>query len=517
MSGTSHIHTDDIIIDADVHFTIDTTTRVISNQNADKVNKKLTIMQYDNKSERYSFDIDKVIDGHDLTLCNRVQIHFINIGSNKQKNIGVYTVDDVQISKTDENKITFSWLISNAATEYSGMLRFLITFECIDGDNILYRWSTAAYDLIQITAGMNNNNELLEVYSDDLLNWQSSMETELIPNLVNECYIDREFATSEEVATIFDIPIPDDIITDYLQDASIENDVLKIFKNDGTSFIFDSAASIKSHMSNPNILINGDFRVNQRNFGKNVFEWAGGFTVDRWSIWGADLMQTEKGVTIKTFENWAAFNQLLFEDYPALFSKTVCFSAKVNGEILSVVMNIPDAIIPAEIIDGITYGHSIGAKEFAWGSMYLHDYGDGRLGVTFGINANQTLEIEWAKLELGSIATSFNPRPYAEERLLCLRYYEKVEGEAFVKIARNTYDAYDPYVKFAVHKRVIPTSIGIYSSNSNTINYVYNATQGIDTPSNIYRLSREGMCVNTSGCNVNDEFMGYYIVDAEIY
>lgn len=205
MSVPSHTHTDDIIIDSDVHFTIDTTTRAISNQNADKVNKKLTLMQYDNKSERYSFDIDRIIDGHDLLTCNRVQIHYINIGSNKQKNIGLYLVDDLKVNDSDNTKVTFSWLISNAATQLSGVLSFLISFECVNEDDVLYRWSTSTYNLIQITAGMDNNNAVLEAYADELLAWQISMENVYLPNLVDRCYIDREFATSAEVAAVFDI------------------------------------------------------------------------------------------------------------------------------------------------------------------------------------------------------------------------------------------------------------------------------------------------------------------------
>lgn len=240
MSVISHKHTDDIIKDADVHFTIDTTTRAISNGN----NKKLTIMQYDNKSERYSFDIDRYIDEHDLMDCNRVQIHFINIASNKQKNPGLYLVDDVHVNPDDENKVTFSWLISNTATMYDGTLNFLVSFECIDkecdnvaecehDDHILYRWSSAVYKNIQITVGMDNNNVVYEMYADELLAWETEMEkklltwqndrdvdlhewktnieTEVIPSTVDERYIERDFATSEEVAAIFNISATDDI------------------------------------------------------------------------------------------------------------------------------------------------------------------------------------------------------------------------------------------------------------------------------------------------------------------
>lgn len=197
MSDSSHEHFDYDIIDADEHFTIDTVTRIISNANK---NRKVSLMQYDNKSERYSFDIDRMIDGHDLMNCNRVQIHFTN-----EKHPGVYLVDDVAVMKNNDDKITFSWLISNDATCYNGSLRFLVSFECVEGDKILYRWSTAIYDGIKIAAGFDNDNTIVELYADELLAWQNHMETEFIPNQINELYIEREFATSEEVAQIFGI------------------------------------------------------------------------------------------------------------------------------------------------------------------------------------------------------------------------------------------------------------------------------------------------------------------------
>lgn len=212
MSETSHIHTDDIIVDAkeDARFVIDTTTRAISISNAPK--KKLTIMQYDNKSERYSFDIDRVIDGHDLTKCNNVQIHFNNIGSNRESYSATYLVDDVHVNLSDENKITFTWLVGGECTQYSGILTFLVSFECLDEKaNLLYRWSSSIYKDIQISSGMDNDDIVFELYSDALLKWQNEMEIEYIPKVVDQRYVERDFATSEEVATVLNLNKADDV------------------------------------------------------------------------------------------------------------------------------------------------------------------------------------------------------------------------------------------------------------------------------------------------------------------
>lgn len=242
MSDIDHNkHADAIIVDADKHFVINTVNRAIT---PDPDNKKLTLMQYDNKSERYSFDIDRIIDGHDLMDCDRVQIHFINIGSNKQKHPGLYLVDDVHVNDKDEDKITFTWLISQDATQLSGILSFLISFECTDGDAVLYRWSSSIYSSIQITAGMDNDNTIVELYADELLAWEQHMSTEVIPELVDLCYVEKNFATSEEVAEIFnmtdnipniDLPL---IPTDYVKDATVQNDILTITKSNGDTVTF---------------------------------------------------------------------------------------------------------------------------------------------------------------------------------------------------------------------------------------------------------------------------------------
>ena len=247
MNEISHTHRDDIIVDADkdFKFVIDTASRAITSTST----KKLTLMQYDKKSERYSFEIDREIDGHDLMDCNRVQIHFINIGSNKQKHPGLYRVDDVQVMPSDDKKLTFTWLVSQDATMFDGILSFLVSFECVDTDcediddcnideHILYRWSSNIFKSINITTGMDNNNTIKEMYADELLAWQIEMETKFIPDLVDERYVERVFATAEEVAAVFDISNPDgtvetviipfEEVTEYVDNAILDN--LQSFK-----------------------------------------------------------------------------------------------------------------------------------------------------------------------------------------------------------------------------------------------------------------------------------------------
>ena len=400
MSETSHIHTDDIIVDSDVHFAIDTITRSISNQNADKVNKKLTIMQYDNKSERYSFDIDKIIDGHDLTLCNRVQIHFINIGSNKQKNIGLYLVDDVHTNPDNSDKITFSWLISENATQLSGILSFLVSFECVDGDKVIYRWSSSIFSNIQIVAGMDNDNTIAELYVDELLTWQNNMQMDYIPALVDECYIEREFATSEEVAHIFNMAAPAEIFDEYIEDASVEGNVLSLSKNDGSILTFEP------DISNPNLLINGDFSINTS--GRDVYQTTQSRinTVDMWVLFSNSASNLTFDTTTKVLSNTSSvggyFMQYINGDL--LWNKTYTLSVKIDGNVVSQTITFPSKPTSSQGVSSTIVAVSGKCN------IRLFYYSDtDKVGFTLDILENSSVTLEYAKLEIGSVATAYSP------------------------------------------------------------------------------------------------------------
>lgn len=224
-------HKDTIIVDSDTHFTINTTTRSITNTES----KKKSLIQYDHNSERFSFDIDRIIEGHDVLDCNRIQIHYINASSNgNTKESYVYPVDDIKVHPDDNNKACFTWLISKNATQFSGLLTFLISFECVDVDNVnvLYRWNSAIYSAITIASGMDNDEVAPEVYADALLKLEAELKNTVIPKEVEECYINTNFATSDEVAHIFNIALND--LMDI--ESASEMDSLLISDNVGKTY-----------------------------------------------------------------------------------------------------------------------------------------------------------------------------------------------------------------------------------------------------------------------------------------
>lgn len=166
----AHSHS---IYDADKHFQIDPVTRVISNPS-----NKVTLIQYDHNSELFGFEIPRYIEGHDMSLCNRAEVHYINIGE-KSQNTGVYEVTDLQVLPEDEDVVTCTWLISQNATQLVGSLHFVIRYACVEDDNtISYNWNTAIYSGVKISSGIYNSDHVIDQYADVLEEWKQALYAE---------------------------------------------------------------------------------------------------------------------------------------------------------------------------------------------------------------------------------------------------------------------------------------------------------------------------------------------------
>ena len=164
----AHMHP---IYDADPHFTIDAITRAITNETG-----KTILMQYDHDSERFSFEINRLVEGHDVTLCNKVEVHYTNADANRQGvNYGVYEVDDLIVDPDNPDRVVFTWLVSQNATLYAGSLSFLVVFTCVEEGMVVYRWNTNINTSVSIAKGMNNGEAVVEEYPDILTQWKDDL------------------------------------------------------------------------------------------------------------------------------------------------------------------------------------------------------------------------------------------------------------------------------------------------------------------------------------------------------
>lgn len=167
-----------------LHFTIDPTNRVIMNTEASKA----ILIQNDHNSKRFSFELPRMVEGHDMSLCDIIEVHFLNVSAEDktQTSSNVYIVDDIEVSTESEDMVVFTWLLSGMATKYVGLLSFCIRFVCVDGgDNgdiselpspgIEYAWHTGIYSNVSVGEGFNFGEHILEEYSDVLSTWHAKL------------------------------------------------------------------------------------------------------------------------------------------------------------------------------------------------------------------------------------------------------------------------------------------------------------------------------------------------------
>ena len=181
------------VFDTDPLFIVDAITRTIKNMSQSKV----SIIQGDHNSERFTFQLPRYIEQHDMMESSKVEIHFINSGSGQSK--GVYTVDDLSINDEDTSTVKCSWLLSKATTSHSGKLAFKIRFVCFadDGVTVAYEWNTAPFTGISVGEGMDCSDAVTdEEYNDIIAQWKNDLKAEL------KGWIDDEVSSQVDLVQI---------------------------------------------------------------------------------------------------------------------------------------------------------------------------------------------------------------------------------------------------------------------------------------------------------------------------
>lgn len=161
---------DHIVNDSDKHFSIVPETREIKNESG-----KIVLVQGDHKSEQFTFTIPRHVDGHDMSQCNMVQVHYTNIEKETgATNEDVYETGDLRVDPDNENAVIFSWLITGNATQYVGLLSFSISYNCVsENGDIEYSWNTIEYEEISIKSRRNNSESVITTYPDVLAKWRA--------------------------------------------------------------------------------------------------------------------------------------------------------------------------------------------------------------------------------------------------------------------------------------------------------------------------------------------------------
>ena len=265
----------------------------------------------------------------------------------------------------------------------------------------------------------------------------------------------------------------------------------------------------------PNILINGDFQINQRRLTTyNAY----GYTVDRWRFGGAlitgqSVEKTSFGIKITASETEAYIEQYI-EGADKYINKTLTLSACDSSDNIYHVTGVLDTSGTGVVIEIKTGDVEIGSVYFDYATWFVDLF-----RVVVMANPGQTLNIKWVKLELNDHPTPFIPRPSGEELALCHRYYEfsDISADNSSQLQANSTKSLLGGILFKVKKRVNPT-VGIASqirriNTGELITVVGSYNASADTNGMKYI---DNINVSSPPFIIGEWYSFAYIADAEI-
>lgn len=256
--------------------------------------------------------------------------------------------------------------------------------------------------------------------------------------------------------------------------------------------------------SNPNLLINPDFKINQR--GATSYEKQG-YSVDRWKIWNVTVTPSSNGgITIKNdkYTDSGTFIQVL-ENATEGDSTLSCYVTSVSGTVTMVSDDNSQVVLK----QGLNVVHtSKSTKNF-----------------TIFLNQGTSITLKWVKLEQGKAATEFIAPNIAEELTKCNRFFRVLNVyEGFV----GAVSYWNLYTKFYVGAMRTTSPTITANVSSTTINLSGDNTDGkLQLSNNISPTMYLNELIITHKSATNFGYNAFtacifrsaitYNVDAEIY
>ena len=249
--------------------------------------------------------------------------------------------------------------------------------------------------------------------------------------------------------------------------------------------------------SNLNLLDNGDFQVWQRGNSFDITERRK-YTADRWVAY----MNPEEGYVPYTVVNSSRRLKIVSATGGSRF--LVYQHKELNNSIIRKILG-KKLTLSVKMISGnaqeittsatVLYNssdktsvllarkaHMISANEYKIMSMTFDISGDIDFDdvkslqiIIASAGISSDVYIDYAKLELGEMATPFVPRPYAEELMLCQRYYQMIRF-GFTGYSDNINLANISTIYLKASMRIKPTITTVNSgsdTNIKNISYTY--------------------------------------------
>lgn len=203
--------------------------------------------------------------------------------------------------------------------------------------------------------------------------------------------------------------------------------------------------------SNPNLLINPDFKINQR--GKSTYSSTGaGGTVDRWV-----------GTNVKTVVNsdgTVTVSSLSGAGYYTQHEESISYGKHTYSIYVQAITGTVKAFYKSKDSNDIELG------TLKQGLNTFTSSDDGFKSFFLSIAGGSSVTLKYAKVEQGTVATSFIAPNMAEELVKCCRFYQ------IHQVMYTTYGVADQHY---FHKLPLVTVLRVNPTVSVTDQYNYNA------------------------------------------
>lgn len=206
---------------------------------------------------------------------------------------------------------------------------------------------------------------------------------------------------------------------------------------------------LTSGFNNNNLIINSDFKVNQR--GSIQYSCSGNptpiYTIDRWRIRGCttiDVLDSGMGInfskTCEVNEGYGLFSTVI-ECPSFLIGKPLILSVKEWDSIYTIKLDAgwkDEELDVWKDIGPADARHTIHLKYLpTCKCIEIYFY------IQYSYSA-RTINIKWVKLEVGQIVTSYIPPDPSYEIIRCMRYYQELTG-IFVPYISGIYEESGTY------------------------------------------------------------------------
>ena len=220
--------------------------------------------------------------------------------------------------------------------------------------------------------------------------------------------------------------------------------------------------------------------------GQEFYTQTGKYTVDRWCQRGTGTTTPNQNgsITLKTSTTGQLYGVIQpVEKYENLLGKTVTLSVKLSN--INVASNTTFYMALSFAGSSSAVGNEIASKRISNITSGIYTLTATipstpsstllNICLVFPLDnstSNDTITIDYAKLEIGNIATAYSPRTYAEELNLCQRYYYTTGNnysKAMMLKATSTWNFSQDYLFMPNQMREIKT-ITVYGGANAYVN-----------------------------------------------